>query len=156
MPGSMQPDEPGCGVVCRLMVLPRPTRGRALPPLGVAQQTRQVLRLPDSGVDDLALALHPAFGSQGRPAERMPRCCCCSKSDGQTTRLATPASSSTVMDRTLSAEPGRWRASTMPGMATHCPSRAVARSPQGRIPRVRMSSRGKGSGWRRRLKPVLR
>ena len=63
------------------------------------------------------------------PAERMMRRFF-SKTVGQTTRLAMPLSSSSVMNMTPLALPGRWRTSTMPAASSHRPSRASMASVQ--------------------------
>ena len=70
----------------------------------------------------------------------------CSKTFGQTTRLAMPVSSSSVMNSTPLAEPGRWRTSTIPAASSDRPSRAPMASAQVTIRRRRRSSRRKATG----------
>jgi hypothetical protein len=65
---------------------------------------------------------------------------------GQITELATPVSSSMVMNTTPAAEPGRWRTSTTPATLTRDPSRVVLRSAQDRMCLAFARSRRKDIG----------
>ena len=70
---------------------------------------------------------------------------------GQTTRLATPVSSSSVMNTTPLAEPGRWRISTTPARLIIERFLRTFRSPARTKPRAVSEARRKLIGWAFRL-----
>ena len=72
---------------------------------------------------------------------------CLSIMSGQTTMLATPVSSSTVMKQTPLAEPGRWRISTTPATWTIERNLRARRSQARTKPRSASDARRKAIGW---------
>ncbi len=70
-----------------------------------------------------------------------------SSTEGQITALATPVSSSMVMNTTPDAEPGRWRTRITPPTLTRAPSLIPLTAPQETMRAAVTCARRNDIGW---------